>query len=77
MSLLRRLAGRVERPRRFTGGCPIREYTGDGAYVGRCEFSTHDGVCPRHGRLSDYPDNDDRAVDPRSRRFDTEEETDG
>ena len=26
----------------FTGVCPIREHTGDGAYVGRCEFATYD-----------------------------------
>jgi hypothetical protein len=55
--------------RTFTGSCPIREHTGDGAYVGRCEFATYDGVCPRHGLLSQYPDNDDRAVDPQSRVF--------
>lgn len=54
---------------KFTGSCPIREHTGDGYYVGRCDFATYDGVCPRHGRLEDYPDNDDREVEVRNRRF--------
>lgn len=52
-----------------TGNCPIREHTGDEAYVGRCDFMTYDRICPRHGCLDDYPDNDDRAVAPRNRRF--------
>lgn len=52
----------------FTGSCPIREHTGDGHYVGRCEFATYDGYCPRHGALADYPDNDDRAVAVADRR---------
>jgi hypothetical protein len=54
---------------RFTGPCPIREHTGDGAYVGRCDHATHNFICPRHGKLADYPTNDDREVDPRDRRF--------
>lgn len=54
----------------LTGNCPIREHTGDGAYVGRCDFATYEHVCPRHGRLADYPTNDDREVwDPRQRNF--------
>jgi hypothetical protein len=53
----------------FTGSCSIREHAGDGAYIGRCDFATYGGVCPRHGRLSDYPENDDRAVRPEDRRF--------
>lgn len=52
----------------FTGSCPIREHTGDGHYVGRCEFATYDGYCPRHGALEDYPDNDDREVAVADRR---------
>lgn len=52
----------------FTGSCPIREHTGDGAYVGRCEFATYDGFCPRHGALEDYPTNDDREVRVEDRR---------
>jgi hypothetical protein len=56
-------------PRRtFTGSCPIREHTGDGHYVGRCEFATYDGFCPRHGALEDYPDRDDREVRVQDRR---------
>ena len=51
------------------GNCPIREHTGDGAYVGRCEHAIHDGACPRHGLLAMYADNDDREVDPRERRW--------
>jgi hypothetical protein len=52
-----------------TGPCPIREHTGDGVYVGRCEMLTYSDVCPRHGSLSDYPTNDDREVQPTRRRF--------
>jgi hypothetical protein len=59
----------VNRDRTFTGNCPIREHTGDGAFVGRCERACYDEVCPRHGRLSDYPNNDDREVAVADRRF--------
>lgn len=59
-------------PKTFTGSCPIREHTGDGHYVGPCEHATYDHICPRHGVLEDYPDNDDRAVDPQRRRFSRE-----
>ena len=52
----------------FTGNCEIREHTGDGYYVGRCDFATYDGYCPRHGSLPDYPHKDDREVDVRRRR---------
>lgn len=65
MSILRRAKPTFE----MTGSCPVREHTGDGAYVGRCEHATYGGYCPRHGRLADYPDNDDRAVDPADRDF--------
>lgn len=54
----------------LTGNCPIREHTADGVYVGRCEAACYDGVCPRHGRLSDYLNNDDREIDPPARNFD-------
>ena len=56
-------------PRSFTGNCEIREHTGDGHYVGRCDFATYDGVCSRHGVTADYPNNDDREVAVRDRRF--------
>lgn len=56
-------------PLTFTGSCPIREHTGDGAYVGRCEHATYDGYCPRHGALEDYPTNDDREVRVQDRRM--------
>lgn len=46
----------------LTGLCPVREHTGDGSYVGRCEFATYANVCPRHGRLDMYADRDDREV---------------
>jgi hypothetical protein len=52
------------------GNCAIREHTGDGAYVGRCDFAVYDGVCPRHGVVADYPNLDDRDVDPAARRHD-------
>lgn len=53
----------------FTGNCEIREHTGDGASVGRCWHSLYDNICPRHGLIEMYPDNDDRAVDPRERMY--------
>ena len=70
MSLRDRLTRRRPAPT-FTceGNCDIREHTGDGYFVGRCDFPIYEGFCPRHGRLSDYPDRDDRAVDPRDRDF--------
>lgn len=43
----------------YTGACPIREHTADGVFVGRCDFATYDYICPRHGVLEDYPDNDE------------------
>lgn len=56
----------------LTGNCPIREHTGDGAYVGRCCFACYDNVCPRHGRLADYPNDDDRELAVADRVFATE-----
>lgn len=47
--------------------CPIREHTGDGYYVGRCEHAVKHGYCPRHGLISLYKNNDDRDL-PISRR---------
>lgn len=66
----RRWRAVVEPPRGrvFTGSCPIREHTGGGAYVGRCEFATYGGFCPRHGALDDYPNRDDREVRVEDRR---------
>lgn len=58
-------------PKVFTGSCPIREHAGDGGYVGRCYFATYNHACPRHGLLSDYPDNDDREVAVADRRWAT------
>lgn len=55
-------------PRELTGNCPIREHTGDGAYVGRCDFATYDGACPRHGVVADYPSHDDREIPVAARR---------
>jgi hypothetical protein len=55
--------------REFTLFCPIREHTGDGAYVGLCHYATWDGFCPRHGAVDDYrPTLDDRAVRVEHRR---------
>lgn len=58
----------AQQPKVFSGSCPIREHTGDGSYVGRCEFATYDDVCPRHGALKDYPNRDDRDVRVADRR---------
>lgn len=60
--------GPLEEQREFTGSCPIREHTGDGAFVGRCWHATYDGFCPRHGALEDYPNRDDREVCVKDRR---------
>lgn len=53
----------------FTGTCPVRQHTGDGAYVGRCYHSTYDGICHLHGDVShwlvegaDLKDADDRLT---------------
>lgn len=54
----------------LTGNCPIREHSGDGDYVGRCEFACYNYICPRHGRLADYLIGDDREVAVADRRFD-------
>jgi hypothetical protein len=59
---------KLEPRRLFTGSCPIREHIGDGAYVGRCDFATYDGFCPRHGAVEDYPNRDDRDVRVAARR---------
>jgi hypothetical protein len=56
-------------PKAFTGTCPIREHTGDGAYVGRCDHATYDHACPRHGIVADYPTRDDREVRVKDRRW--------
>lgn len=53
----------------LTGNCPIREHTADGFYVGRCDYPCYDDHCPRHGNLRDYPNRDDREVDPRLRDY--------
>ena len=60
---------RAETHPRLDGNCPIREHTGDGTYVGRCDFAVYDGICPRHGILTDYITLDDREVLPNERRF--------
>lgn len=49
--------------------CPIRQHTGDGAYVGRCDTAAYDGVCLRHGAIEDYPNLDDRDIAASARRF--------
>lgn len=53
----------------LTGNCPIREHAGDGVFVGRCDHAVYDGVCPRHGRVADYPTRDDREVAVSARSF--------
>lgn len=52
----------------FTGNCVIREHTGDGHYVGRCDFATYNHICPRHGIVVDYPNDDDRDITVDQRR---------
>lgn len=53
----------------FTGNCPVRQHTADGAYVGRCDYSTYGGRCHLHGDVSrwlgedaDLTDADDRKL---------------
>lgn len=36
----------------FTGNCFVRCFTADGDPIGRCYYSTYDGVCPNHGDVS-------------------------
>jgi hypothetical protein len=37
----------------FTGNCLVREFTGDGVSVG-CYHSTYNGICPRHGDVTEH-----------------------
>ena len=54
----------------FTGNCDLLEYQeGNPVNVGRCDYSMYNGVCPRHGKRSDYPDRDSRVVDVRDRDY--------
>lgn len=60
--------GRALKPM-FTGNCPVRQHTGDGAYVGRCDHSTYGGRCHLHGDVTlwlvdgaDLTDADDRKI---------------
>jgi hypothetical protein len=46
--------GRRENVFAFTGNCPVREHAGDGSYVGRCDFATYAGFCPRHGNVQRF-----------------------
>lgn len=69
MRLLEKLRRRPEPKRQeFTGSCPIREHTGEGSYVGRCEFATYGGFCPRHGWVAQFLGNgaDLREADDRT-----------
>lgn len=49
----------------FTGLCRVREYTADGHYVGRCDFGTKNGYCPRHGDVTLYLLHEQDALWPR------------
>jgi hypothetical protein len=59
---------RLNRPVQFTGNCPVRQHTADGAYVGRCYHSTYDGHCHLHGDVLRWliPDADLTEADDRS-----------
>jgi hypothetical protein len=53
--LAKRFSPAPVEPLSFDGvTCPVREHTGDGAYVGRCDHSIYGGYCPRHGLMADY-----------------------
>lgn len=72
MRLLRGISGRKREARPaaefpFTGNCPVRQHTADGAGVGRCWHSTYQGVCPVHGEVSEWlkPDADLKQADDR------------
>ncbi len=58
---------RRRREPEFTGNCPVRQHTADGAYVGRCEHSTYDGSCHLHGDVARFlsPDADLKDADDR------------
>jgi hypothetical protein len=60
--------GRKPQEFALTGTCPMREHTGDGVYVGRCDFATYEGHCPRHGNVQQFlgEDADLTAADDRA-----------
>jgi hypothetical protein len=60
---------RAEAPKPFTGNCPVRQHTGDGAFVGRCWHSTYGGVCPLHGDVSGWLEDDADLTDADDRRL--------
>lgn len=53
-NLFKRKQSKAIEFREFTGNCMVREYTGDGAYIGNCYHSTYDGMCSRHGNVSEW-----------------------
>lgn len=62
-------------PFAFTGNCPVRQHTADGAYVGRCDHSTYEERCQLHGDVgrwlaadADLAEADDRLLLPREER---------
>lgn len=66
---LRRRASKDEPTPTFTGSCPVRLHTGDGAFVGRCYYATYGGRCCNHGDVAqwlvpnaDLADADDRKI---------------
>lgn len=52
-----------------TMNCTIVEHTAEGKSVGTCHHALTDDVCPRHGYVKDYPNNDDRDVQHWNRDF--------
>lgn len=53
----------------FTGNCPVRQHTADGAFVGRCDHSTYSGRCHLHGDVSRWLVADANLGDADDRRI--------
>lgn len=67
--LSRKEPAKTESAPEFTGSCPVRQHTGDGAYVSPCCHATYAGRCHVHGDVarflgddSDLADADDRLL---------------
>lgn len=59
----------------FTGSCPVRLHTGDGAFVGRCYYPTYGGRCPTHGNVAQWLGPDADLMDADDRKIDRLEES--
>lgn len=63
-------------PEGFTGNCPVRQHTADGAFVGPCEHSTYDGHCHLHGDVNRWLGDDADLTDADDRKLESAEQGD-